>query len=139
MLWLRPEDLRRLPAAGSPANVYVTEERTQVDTYLSCVILAESVGSLWGNFVRDYLVEQYENMLSFRTLNAYYPRLSFGRGSASPRRGVYRAFRGCRGDFAGQGRRLDRSRERRVPLVPSALKFRSRAVSPRGQHGLQPA
>ena len=38
----------------------------QVDTYLSCVILAESVGSLWGNFVRDYLVEQYENLLSLR-------------------------------------------------------------------------
>lgn len=48
-------------------GIKVTEERTQVDTYLSCVILAESVGSLWGNFVRDYLVEQYENMLSFRS------------------------------------------------------------------------
>jgi hypothetical protein len=139
ILWLRPDDLRRLPASGSPASIYlsglmgglenaplpaawranahlsypfdlpeqrrprmtwpltwfkiqgiqVTEERTQVDTYLSCVILAESVGALWGNFVRDYLVEQYENMLSFRTLNAYYPRLSLGPGQRVASKGGY--------------------------------------------------
>jgi hypothetical protein len=139
VLWLRPEDLRQLPAAGSSASVWisglmgglehaplpaawvatahltypfdlpeqrqlrmtwpltwfktqgiaVTEERTQVDTYLSCVILAESVGALWGNFVRDYLVEEYENMLSFRILNAYYPHLSLGPGQRIASKGGY--------------------------------------------------
>jgi hypothetical protein len=139
VLWLRPADLRRLPASGSPASIYLsglmgdlenaplpaawhanahmsypfdlpeqrrqrmtwpltwfkiqgikaTDERTQADTYLSCVILAESVGGLWGNFVRDYLVEQYENMLSFRTLNAYYPRLSLGKGQRVASKGGY--------------------------------------------------
>jgi hypothetical protein len=139
ILWLRPEDLGRLPAAGSPASVWisglmgglehaplpaawlakthlsypfdlpeqrrlrmtwpltwfkiqgikVTDERTQVDTYLSCVILAESVGALWGNFVRDYLVEMYENMLSFRTLNGYYPHLSLGPGQRIASKGGY--------------------------------------------------
>jgi hypothetical protein len=139
ILWLRPEDLRRLPATGSPASIYVsglmggldhaplpsawlakahlsypfdlpqqrrlrmtwpltwfkiqgikvTDERTQVDTYLSCVILAESVGALWGNFVRDYLVETYENMLSSRILNAYYPRLSLGPGQRFASKGGY--------------------------------------------------
>jgi hypothetical protein len=139
ILWLRPEDLRRLPAVASPASVWisglmgglehaplsaawlakahlsypfdlpdqrtlrmtwpltwfktqriqVTDERTQVDTYLSCVILAESVGALWGNFVRDYLLETYENMLSFRTLNAYYPHLSLGPGQRFASKGGY--------------------------------------------------
>jgi len=139
ILWLRPEDLRQLPAAASPASIWtsglmgglehaplsaawratahlsypfdlpeerslrmtwpltwfktqhiqVTDERTQVDTYLSCVILAESVGALWGNFVRDYLLETYENMLSFRTLNAYYPHLSLGPGQRFASKGGY--------------------------------------------------
>lgn len=139
VLWLRPEDLRHLPVAASPAGVWisglmgglehaplsaawfaaahlsypfdlpeqrrfrmtwpltwfktqgieVTDERTQVDTYLSCVILAESVGALWGNFVRDYLLETYENMLSFRTLNGYYPHLSLGPGQRLASKGGY--------------------------------------------------
>jgi hypothetical protein len=70
-------------------GIQVTDERTQVDTYLSCVILAESVGALWGNFVRDYLLETYENMLSFRTLNAYYPHLSLGPGQRFASKGGY--------------------------------------------------
>jgi hypothetical protein len=70
-------------------GIRVTDERTQVDTYLSCVILAESVGALWGNFVRDYLLETYENMLSFRTLNAYYPHLSLGPGQRFASKGGY--------------------------------------------------
>jgi hypothetical protein len=139
ILWLRPEDLRQLPTAASPASIWisglmgglehaplptvwlatahesypfdppeqrtlrmtwpltwfktqriqVTDERTQVDTYLSCVILAESVGALWGNFVRDYLLETYENMLSFRTLNGYYPHLSLGPGQRLASKGGY--------------------------------------------------
>jgi hypothetical protein len=139
ILWLRPEELRQLPAAASTASTWisglmgglehaplpaawlatahlsypfdlpeqrklrmtwpltwfktqrirVTDERTQVDTYLSCVILAESVGALWGNFVRDYLLETYENMMSFRTLNAYYPHLSLGPGQRFASKGGY--------------------------------------------------
>ena len=139
ILWLRPENLRQLPVAASPASTWisgllgglehaplsaawhatahlsypfdlpeqralrmtwpstwfktqriqVTDERTQVDTYLSCVILAESVGALWGNFVRDYLLETYENMLSFRTLNGYYPHLSLGPGQRFASKGGY--------------------------------------------------
>jgi hypothetical protein len=139
ILWLRPDDLRQLPATGSPAGVYLsglmgglehaplpaqwlakahmsypfdlpeqrrmrltwpltwfktqgikaTDERTQVDTYLSCVILAESMGALWGNFVRDYLLETYENMMSARILNGYYPHLSLGPGQRIASKGGY--------------------------------------------------
>jgi hypothetical protein len=139
VLWLRPEDLRNLPPAASPAGVWVsglmgglehaplpppwlveahltypfdlpdqrrqrltwpltwfkiqgipvTDERIQIDTYLSCVILAESLGAVWGNFVRDYVVEQYENMVSFRTLNGYYPHLSLGVGQRFASKGGY--------------------------------------------------
>ncbi len=139
ILWLRAEDLRRLPAAAPPSSLWasgligglersplpsawlastfltypvdlpeqrrlrlswaltwfkvqgiaVTEERTQVDSYLACVILAEALGAEFGNFMRDYLVEQYENLMSFRTLNGYYPHLGLGPGQRFASKGGY--------------------------------------------------
>jgi Cytochrome c len=139
ILWLRAEDLRRLPAAAPPSSLWasgligglersplpaawlastvltypvdlpeqrrlrlswaltwfkvqgiaVTDERTQVDSYLACVILAEALGAEFGNFMRDYLVEQYENLLSFRTLNGYYPHLGLGPGQRFASKGGY--------------------------------------------------
>jgi hypothetical protein len=89
-----PPELRKLRMTWpltwfKTQGIQVTDERTQVDTYLSCVILAESVGALWGNFVRDYLLETYENMVSFRILNAYYPHLSLGPGQRIASKGGY--------------------------------------------------
>jgi hypothetical protein len=139
ILWLRAEDMRRLPASPPPSSLWasglmgglersplpaawltntsltypvdlpeqrrlrlswaltwlkvqgiaVTDERTQADTYLSCVILAEALGAEFGNFMRDYLVEQYENLLSFRTLNGYYPHLGLGPGQRFASKGAY--------------------------------------------------
>ncbi len=61
-------------------HVPVVAERVQTDTYLSCVILSETLGHMLDSFVRDYLVERMEMMLSHRLVNGYYPRLGLAPG-----------------------------------------------------------
>lgn len=58
----------------------VVAERVQTDTYLACVILSETLGHMLDSFVRDYLVERVEVMLSHRLVNGYYPRLGLAPG-----------------------------------------------------------
>ena len=58
----------------------VVSERVQTDSYLACVILSETVGHMLDSFVRDYLVERVEMMLSHRLVNGYYPRLGLAPG-----------------------------------------------------------
>ncbi|MGZ6027818.1 MAG: c-type cytochrome [Myxococcaceae bacterium] len=61
-------------------QISVVSERVQTDTYLSCVILAETLGHMLDSFVRDYLVERLEMLLSHRLVNGYYPRLGLAPG-----------------------------------------------------------
>jgi hypothetical protein len=141
VLWLRPEDLKALPAAAPataaaifasgllggeedaplPASwrpvaqltypfdlpeqrrvrmsiplgwfkvrhVPVVDERVQADTYLACVILAETLGHMLDSFVRDYLVERVEVLLSHRLVNGYYPRLGLAPGQRFASKGGY--------------------------------------------------
>ncbi|MDE2047277.1 MAG: cytochrome C [Betaproteobacteria bacterium] len=56
----------------------VVDEQVQSDTYLACGILAEALSEMLDSFVRDYLVERLEDMLSHRQLTGYYPRLGLG-------------------------------------------------------------
>lgn len=56
----------------STQHVTVVDERIQADTYLACVILAETLGSMTGGLGRDYVVE--------RLVNGYYRRLTLGPG-----------------------------------------------------------
>ena len=67
----------------------VTAERVQVDTYVACQVLAEGIGHIQGDLVRDYLLEQLENMLSLRVFNGYYARLSLGPGQRFASKGSY--------------------------------------------------
>ena len=140
ILWLRPADLRALPAAPAPAaavyasglmagmersslsatwrrvtrltyplslpdlrkvqmnfplgwfnvrHIPVLAERVQTDTYLACVIVSETVGHMLDSFVRDYLVERIEVMLSHRLVNAHYPRLGLAPGQRFASKGGY--------------------------------------------------
>ena len=140
VLWLRPEDLRALPAPPADASaVYVSgvmgdlehaplpagwrgvarmtypfdlpdlrrvrmdfplgwfnvrhiplvAQRVQTDTYLACVILSETLGHMLDSFVRDYLVERVEVMLSHRLVNGYYPRLGLAPGQRFASKGGY--------------------------------------------------
>lgn len=61
-------------------KIAVLAERVQSDTYLACVILSEALGHMLDSFVRDYLVERLEVLLSHRLINGYYPRLGLAPG-----------------------------------------------------------
>ncbi|HSP18394.1 MAG TPA: cytochrome c [Myxococcaceae bacterium] len=61
-------------------QVPVVAERVQTDTYLSCAILSETLGHMLDSFVRDYLIERMEMLLSHRLVNGYYPRLGLAPG-----------------------------------------------------------
>jgi hypothetical protein len=67
----------------------VVDERVQTDTYLACVILAETLGHMLDSFVRDYLVERIEVLLSHRLVNGYYPRLGLAPGQRFASKGSY--------------------------------------------------
>jgi hypothetical protein len=75
--WFR---VRRIP---------VVAERIQTDTYLACVILSETIGHMLDSFIRDYLVERIEMLLSHRLVNAHYPRLSLAPGQRFASKGGY--------------------------------------------------
>lgn len=70
-------------------HIPVVAERVQIDTYLACAILAETVGHMLDSFVRDYLVERVEVMLSHRLVNAHYPRLGLAPGQRFASKGGY--------------------------------------------------
>lgn len=70
-------------------HIPVVDERIQSDTYLACRILAESMGDMLESFIRDYLVEQIESMLSKRLVNGYYPRLGLAPGQRFASKGGY--------------------------------------------------
>ncbi len=89
-----PPDLRRV-RMNFPLGWFrvqgmaVTAERVQTDTYLACVILSETLGHMLDSFVREYLVERMEMMLSRRIVNGYYPRLGLAPGQRFASKGGY--------------------------------------------------
>ncbi len=70
-------------------HIPVVAERVQTDTYLACGVLAETLTGMLDTFVRDYLVEEVENMLAFRTITGYYPRLALAIGQRFASKGGY--------------------------------------------------
>jgi len=77
MGWFRA---RRIPLVA---------ERTQVDTYLALGLLSETLKGLTDTFVRDYLVEHFEETLAHRILTGYYPRLGMAAGQRYASKGGY--------------------------------------------------
>jgi hypothetical protein len=70
-------------------GIQVVAERVQVDTYLACVILSETLGHMLDSFVRDYLLERLESLLDHRQVNGYFPRLALGPGQRFASKGGY--------------------------------------------------
>jgi cytochrome c553 len=61
-------------------HIPVVAEQVQLDTYLACGVLAESVGHMADVFVPEYLVERAEQMLEHRVMTGPYPRLTLAEG-----------------------------------------------------------
>jgi Cytochrome c len=72
--------IRRIP---------IVAEQVQIDTYLACGLLAETVSQMADNFVRDYLVERMEEMLEHRVMTGDYPRLALAEGQRFASKGGY--------------------------------------------------
>lgn len=72
-------------------KIDVVAERVQTDTYVALGILSEALHDMLDSFVRDYLVERVEMMLSHRQVNGYYPRLSLAPGQRFASKGGYMA------------------------------------------------
>jgi hypothetical protein len=67
----------------------VVAERAQVDTYVACSVLLETLASMLDEFVRDFLVERVEMMLDSRIVNGYYTRLGLAPGQRFASKGGY--------------------------------------------------
>jgi hypothetical protein len=140
MLWLRPPDILRLPAApGRVSSVYmsglmggleeaplppawrpithmaypfdlpdrrtvptdyalgwftlrhipVVAEQAQIDTYLACSVLSDTLTHIGDVLNRDYLIETIEQSLEHRVVNGYYPRLSLAPNERFASKGGY--------------------------------------------------
>jgi hypothetical protein len=70
-------------------QVPVVAEQVQVDTYLVCGLVADTVNHMVDTFVRDYLVERIEGMLEHRVITGYYPRLALAPGQRFASKGGY--------------------------------------------------
>jgi hypothetical protein len=70
-------------------HIPVVAEQVQVDTYLACGLLSETLNHMSDNFGREYLVERVEEMLGHRILTGYYPRLSLAEGQRFASKGGY--------------------------------------------------
>jgi hypothetical protein len=57
-------------------QIPVVSEKVQVDSYLACGILSDTINHMVDAFMRDYLVERIEDMLERRIVTGYYPRLA---------------------------------------------------------------
>jgi hypothetical protein len=67
----------------------VVDEKVQTDTYLACGIVAEALNEMLDNFMRDYLVERIESMVSHRQLSGFYPHLGLAPGQRFASKGGY--------------------------------------------------
>lgn len=70
-------------------HIPVLAPKVQVDTYLACGLLSETLNHLGDNFVREYLVEHIEDGLAHRLLTGYYPTLSLAEGQRFASKGGY--------------------------------------------------
>ena len=70
-------------------RIPVVAERVQSDTYLACGIVVETLNEMLDSFVRDYLIERIEVMLSHRLITGYYPRQGLAPGQRFASKGGY--------------------------------------------------
>jgi hypothetical protein len=70
-------------------QIPVLDEQVQVDTYLACGLVSETVTHMADSFIRDYVVERIEGMLEHRIITGYYPRLALAPNQRFASKGGY--------------------------------------------------
>jgi hypothetical protein len=70
-------------------QIPLVDERTQTDTYLACLIAAETVSMIREDLVRDHLLETLELHVGTRPVNGYYPRLGLAAGQRFASKGGF--------------------------------------------------
>jgi hypothetical protein len=70
-------------------KISVVAPQVQVDTYLACGLVSETLNHMVDAFVRDYLIERVEMALDHRVLTGYYPRLTLAPGQRFASKGGY--------------------------------------------------
>jgi Cytochrome c len=70
-------------------HIPLVAEQVQVDTYLACGLLSETLSHMVDTFVRDYLVERTQSMLEHRIVTGYYPRLALASDQRFASKGGY--------------------------------------------------
>ncbi len=71
------------------SHIPVVAMQPQVDTYLACQILTETLRHISDVTDRDYLLERMQPILDHRLLTGYYPRLSIATGQTLASKGGY--------------------------------------------------
>ena len=59
-------------------QVPVVAEQVQVDTYLACSLLSETLKHMVDAFIPDYLIESLQDTVEHRIITGYYPHLTLG-------------------------------------------------------------
>jgi hypothetical protein len=70
-------------------KIPVVAPQVQVDTYLACGLVSETLNHIVDAFVRDYLIERVEMAIDHRVLTGYYPRLTLAPGQRFASKGGY--------------------------------------------------
>ena len=70
-------------------KIPVVAAQMQVDTYLACGLLSETLNHMADNLDRDYLVERMQAILEHRIVTGYYPRLALANGQPFASKGGY--------------------------------------------------
>ncbi len=70
-------------------HIPVVAEQVQLDTYLACGILAETLSHMADTFAPDYLLERAETMIEHRVMTGPYPHLTLAEGQRFASKGGY--------------------------------------------------
>ena len=98
-------------------HIPLVAERVQVNTYLACVVAAETLGHMLDSFVPDYFIERLEMMVSRRLANAYFPRLGLAPGQRFASKGGYIVHFDTSGRQAQLPATADRRQSQAYPVI----------------------
>jgi hypothetical protein len=70
-------------------HIAVLDSRVQVDTYVACGLVMETLNRMRGSFTADFLVESMENMLEHQLVSGYYPALALAPSERFASKGGY--------------------------------------------------